>query len=67
MTIDQMLNDVLRREGGYVHDPADRGGPTHYGITQRTLRAWRGQLVTAADVRDLTTAEAKARGCPCSC
>ena len=60
MTIDQMLNDVLRREGGYVHDPADRGGPTHYGITQRTLRAWRGQLVTAADVRDLTTAEAKA-------
>ena len=60
MTIDQILADVIRREGGYVHDPADRGGPTHYGITQRTLRAWRGQAVTAKDVRRLTRDEARA-------
>ena len=60
MTIDQMLDDVIRREGGYVHDPVDRGGPTKYGITQRTLRAWRGQAVTAEDVRRLTTDEARA-------
>ena len=60
MTIDQMLDDVIRREGGYVHDPVDRGGPTKYGITQRTLRAWRGQAVTADDVRRLTTDEARA-------
>ena len=59
MTIDQMLDDVIRREGGYVHDPVDRGGPTKYGITQRTLRAWRGQSVTADDVRRLTTDEAR--------
>ena len=59
MTIDQMLDDVIRREGGYVHDPVDRGGPTKYGITQRTLRAWRGQAVTADDVRRLTTDEAR--------
>ena len=60
MTINQMLDDVIRREGGYVHDPVDRGGPTKYGITQRTLRAWRGQAVTADDVRRLTTDEARA-------
>ena len=60
MTVDQILDDLIRREGGYVHDPADRGGPTKYGITQRTLRAWRGQPVTAADVRRLTRDEARA-------
>ena len=60
MTIDQILDEVIRREGGYVHDPVDRGGPTKCGITQRTLRAWRGQAVTAADVRRLTRDEARA-------
>ena len=58
--IDQILDEVIRREGGYVHDPVDRGGPTKYGITQRTLRAWRGQAVTAEDVRRLTRDEARA-------
>ena len=60
MTTDQILDDLIRREAGYVHDPVDRGGPTKYGITQRTLRAWRGQSVTAADVRRLTRDEARA-------
>ena len=60
MTVDAILDDLIRREGGYVHDPVDRGGPTKYGITQRTLRAWRGQPMTAADVRRLTRDEARA-------
>ena len=60
MTVDQILDDLIRREGGYVHDPVDRGGPTKYGITQRTLRAWRGQVVTPTDVRRLTRDEARA-------
>ncbi len=60
MTIDQILDEVIRREGGYVHDPVDRGGPTKYGITKRTLRAWRGQSVTADDVQRLTKTEARA-------
>jgi len=27
---------VLRHEGGYVHDPADPGGATKYGISKRS-------------------------------
>jgi lysozyme family protein len=30
------LAHLLQVEGGYVDDPADRGGRTKYGITQRT-------------------------------
>jgi lysozyme family protein len=39
-TIDQMIDDVIRREGGYVDHPADRGGPTKYGITQAAMDAY---------------------------
>ena len=59
MTIDSMLADVMRREGGFVRDRADRGGPTNYGITQATLRAWRRRPVTADDVRQLAADEAR--------
>src|SRR5690606_34526085 len=27
---------VLRHEGGYVHDPADPGGETNWGISKRS-------------------------------
>lgn len=38
MNIDQFLNDLINREGGYVNIPADRGGPTKYGITEAVAR-----------------------------
>ena len=38
MTIDQMIDGLLGREGGYVNHPADRGGPTNWGITQDIAR-----------------------------
>lgn len=58
-SIDQMIADILRREGGFVDHPADRGGPTNRGITQATLARYRGKAVTVDDVRNLTETEAR--------
>lgn len=37
-TIDHMIADLIRKEGGYVDHPADKGGPTSFGITQAVAR-----------------------------
>lgn len=37
------INKVLATEGGYVNHPADRGGPTNWGITQATYESWVGR------------------------
>lgn len=61
---------VLRREGGYVNNPADSGGPTNFGVSLRWLKQ-RGLLpelelmenhpgsnTPIADVKNMTVAEA---------
>ena len=46
MNIEQFLNELIQREGGYVNDPTDRGGATKYGITEAVARAngYKGQM-----------------------
>lgn len=46
MNADKLIDEVIDREGGYVHHPADRGGPTHWGITQAVARdeGYRGDM-----------------------
>ena len=52
-TVDELLDEVIAREGGFVHHPADRGGPTKFGITQATLSAWLGRPASVDEVRTL--------------
>lgn len=39
MDISQLIDELIAREGGYGDHPADRGGPTNWGITQSVARA----------------------------
>lgn len=32
-TVDQMVSAIVRREGGYVNDRNDKGGPTNHGVS----------------------------------
>jgi lysozyme family protein len=49
---------VLRWEGGYVNHPADPGGATNKGVTQKVYSAWLQKKGRAdASVRDLTDAD----------
>jgi lysozyme family protein len=59
-TFERALEIILREEGGYADHPADPGGATMMGITQKTLADWRGRPVTKAEVRTLSRAEAGA-------
>ena len=36
--VDHMINTLIEREGGYVAHPADKGGPTRFGITEAVAR-----------------------------
>lgn len=53
-SVERMIDDILRREGGFSEHPLDRGGATNYGITQRTLSRYFGRAATVREVRELT-------------
>ena len=58
LSVRQIANDIVDREGGYVNDPNDPGGATNHGVTIHTMRRLGLDLdgdgdVDAADVRAL--------------
>jgi lysozyme family protein len=49
-----VLAAVLRHEGGYVDHPADPGGRTNLGVTQKVWEEWVGHKVDEKAMRALT-------------
>jgi lysozyme family protein len=37
--VGSLIEALIEREGGYVNHPADKGGPTCFGITEAVARA----------------------------
>lgn len=40
MNVDQIIEGIVGREGGYSDNPKDKGGPTRWGITQGVARQY---------------------------
>lgn len=62
-SVRSIAEDIVAREGGYVNDPDDPGGPTKFGVTLGTLRGLGLDLdgdgdVDIEDVRLLTQGQA---------
>jgi len=63
-SVEQIAQQIVMREGGYVNDPDDPGGATNFGVTIGTMKTLGLDLnkdgrVDAADVRALTRAQAE--------
>ena len=41
---DSAILKVLKNEGGYVNDPADKGGETYKGISRKNWGSWGGWI-----------------------
>ena len=51
-TIEEIITDILQREGGLVNNPADKGGRTDKGISEKYHpKAWADGKVTEAEAR----------------
>ncbi|MDG3040199.1 holin-associated N-acetylmuramidase [Roseicyclus marinus] len=63
LSVRSIAEDIVAREGGYVNDPDDPGGPTKFGVTIHTARHLGLDLdrdgdVDAADVRRISREQA---------
>jgi lysozyme family protein len=63
LSVQEIAEEIVAREGGFVNDPDDPGGATNHGVTINTLRRLgidvnRDTRIDVADVRALTRAQA---------
>lgn len=63
ITVRQIAEEIVAREGGFVNDPDDPGGATNHGVTIGTMKRLGIDLtkdgkVTVEDVKALTQAQA---------
>lgn len=63
-TVQDIAKEIVAREGGFVNDPDDPGGPTNFGVTLGTLRRLgldvdRDGKIDIDDVRTLQPANAE--------
>jgi lysozyme family protein len=61
--INDIAQEILKAEGGFVNDPDDPGGPTNYSVTLKTLKRLghdlnQDGLVDIADLKQLSAAQA---------
>lgn len=47
------INRVILIEGGFVNNPADKGGPTKYGITQAVYDKFIGRSSTIDEIKNM--------------
>jgi len=60
VTVDQIIDAIIAREGGFGDDPADRGGATTFGVTLAMLRDWRHEPLLESDsIESLSEDEAR--------
>ena len=51
---DDIIQVVLKHEGGYVDDPDDRGGATNWGVTQAVYEDYVGYKCDKEEIRNMT-------------
>ena len=56
---DDFAEDILKKEGGFVDHPADRGGATNKGVTIETYREHINPGGTVDDLKNITDEQAK--------
>lgn len=61
MNIEPIITGILKREGWnlYTDHPADKGGPTKWGITQQSWSSYIGRPATPDDVRSIDEQQAR--------